>query len=86
MQMAAQHEDMGLQVLGITDAPAADARRFVVENSLPFPVLADAAETRVAFQIDMIWGSPVFLLDESGSVVAEELGPVESYLSTLAEK
>jgi len=84
VQMAANYERLGLQVIAVTEAAAVDAMAFIEEHSLPFPVLADAEEVRIAFGIDMIWGSPAYLLDRAGKVVAEELGPVEDFLVELA--
>ncbi len=73
VKIAAQYESLGLQVLVITEAPTAQVLLFVDEHSLPFHVYADAETVRVAYGIDMIWGSPAFLLDREGRVVAEEL-------------
>lgn len=84
VQVAAHHEHLGLQVLCVTEAPVADAVGFVDEHRLPFAVLADAVAVREAFGIEMIWGSPQFLLDGRGVVVAEGREPVEAYLEALA--
>ena len=70
MQIAADHETLGLQVLGITDAPADEVARFCDEQVLPFPVLADAEAVRAAFGVGMIWGSPTFLVDGEAPALA----------------
>ena len=70
MKIAANYESIGLQVLAVTEASIEDACAFVDEHALPFPVLADAESVRIAFGIDMIWGSPVFLLDRVGKTMA----------------
>jgi len=79
--MGETYESLGLQVIMVTEASATGAMQFANEQKLPFPVFADALETRKAFGIEMIWGSPVFLLDASGQVVAEELDEVEEFLA-----
>ena len=86
VQMSADYQRIGLQVVGVTDAAAEDAIRFVDEQSLPFPVLAAAQDLRKAFGVDMIWGSPAFLVDRNGVIVAEELGAVERYLEKQAKR
>ena len=84
VQMGRDYESRGLQVLGITEAPASAVTEFMDEHELTFPVFADAASTKLAYGIDLIWGSPVFLLNAAGFVVAEELSNVEDYLAELA--
>lgn len=86
MQMAAKYEGLGLRVIAITEASVADAMRFVVEHGAPFPVLAEAREVREAFRIELIWGSPMFLIDRAGIVVAEERASVEHFLGSLFDE
>ena len=73
MQTAERHSGDGLIVLGVTDASVDDTLQFLEDENLPFAILADAAAEREAWQVGVIWGSPSYLLDEGGHVVAEEV-------------
>ena len=57
-------------VVGITDAPADQIEEFRDEHGLNFPVLSEAASTREAFGIEMIWGSEFYLVDPQERIVA----------------
>lgn len=84
--MGLDHEDIGLQSLWVTEASVDEASAFMREQWVPYPVLADAEAVRKSYGIDLIWGSPVFLVDRDGVVVAEELGPVERFLAREQQK
>tara|TARA_R110002094_G_scaffold96474_4_gene97638 strand:+ start:896 stop:1123 length:228 start_codon:yes stop_codon:yes gene_type:complete len=60
-------------VLGVTDASVDDTLQFLADENLPFAILADAAAVREAWQVGVIWGSPSYLLDQGGLIVAEEV-------------
>jgi peroxiredoxin len=73
VQTAEQHSGDGLMVLGVTDSSVDDTLQFLEDESLPFAILADAGAVREAWQVGVIWGSPSYLLDEGGQIVAEEV-------------
>lgn len=75
MQIAADHEKHGLQVIGVTDASIDDTLRLLDERSLPFAILAGAGPVREQWQVGVIWGSPTYLVDVAGGgrIVAEEV-------------
>jgi len=49
-------------------------------QSLDFPVLASARQTRELWGVHMIWGNVVRLVDPDGIVRAESLGGAERVL------
>ena len=73
MKLADDHRDAGLRVLGVTDASVEAGLQMLDEEELPFALLADAGGAREAWQVAVIWGSPSFLVDVRGEVVAEEV-------------
>lgn len=73
MKIAADHGRDGLLVLGVTDATVDDTLAFLDEEGLPFAILADAGGAREAWQVGVIWGSPSYLVDDQGRIVAEEV-------------
>ncbi len=80
VQIAAHYEARGLTVIGVTSADVEATRAFVVEHRLPLFVLADGGEVQEKFGVDLIWGSPAFLLDSEGRVIEEGIGAIEDYL------
>ena len=73
MQTAEQHATDGLLVLGVTDSSIDDTLQFLEDENLPFAILADAAAVREEWEVGVIWGSPSYLLDAAGKILAEEV-------------
>ena len=78
--MQEDYADLGLQVLGITDASFASAQAFMEDEGLNFPILAQAPATREAFGVAMIWGSTYYLIDAEGRVICKGLDSAQEYL------
>jgi len=68
-------------LLAVTEVPAPEAEAFVLAEGLTFPVLAGGPENVAAYGIDLIWGSPVFLVEPGGQIVADDLAGAEAALS-----
>lgn len=45
-----------------------------------YALLADASDVLKAWGVDMIWGTPIYLVDPSGQVVAESFSSIEKRL------
>lgn len=73
MKTAAQHQGNGLQVVAVTDASIDETLKFLDEHELPFAILAGAAPVREQWQVGVIWGSPSYLVNREGRIIAEEV-------------
>lgn len=60
-------------VLGVTDSSIDDTLQFLEDENLPFAILADAAAVREQWGVGVIWGSPSYLLNDRGEILAEEV-------------
>ena len=78
--MQEEFGELGLEIIGITDAGRTEAQEFASDQELNFPLVADAPRTREAFGIKMIWGSVVFLVGPDGVIRAESLDDAEERL------
>ena len=47
-----------------------------------YALLADAPDVLKAWGVDMIWGTPIYLVDPSGEVVAESFSSIEKRLES----
>lgn len=45
-----------------------------------YALLAEASDVLKAWGVDMIWGTPIYLVDPSGQVVAESFSSIEKRL------
>lgn len=66
-----------LDVIAVSAEPEVMVRAYAEGQGLNHPVLADAADLRDAYGVDVIWGLPTFLIDAEGRIVAEGIDSVE---------
>ena len=81
--MQADYGSAGAVVVGVTPANVEDATAFAVEQTVNYPLLANAGDDLAAFGVQSIWGSTIYLIDPQGVIQVEGLDDAES---ALAEK
>jgi hypothetical protein len=71
----------GLVVVGLADGSPDKVRGFIAEHGVSYPVLLASDELIDAWEIDLIWGSEIYLVDPEGLVVARGLEDAEARLA-----